>query len=274
MRVECVGNACGQISCVRGRAQPRHVKIRLFQIAVDLGEQLLNQLLAARVMNEFGLQFRQNRGVPVHRQMVLRVARVQRRERLLGHVRGELAERQGTRRGVENDQLAVVQHFAPRFVRNLGFEEYSVHCSPSFLWGTSSPCRASSAATSEIIGNLSLDRSAISSNEWLPSDKLSTQSIASSRCSASGYPPSSRYNPRRPSCGSQRGLTFTYVISFSRSSKSSRHSRRLPSSASALTHSRLSADVWYSAKHPCGVRFRQPTGRLNPGEQYCLSSYP
>src|SRR5437879_13461790 len=43
---------------------------------------------------------------------------------------------------------------------------------------------------------------------------------------------------------------------------------------SGVTNARLSADEWYSGYCPLGVRVKQPTARLKPGEQYCRSSYP
>src|SRR5438067_2243229 len=46
------------------------------------------------------------------------------------------------------------------------------------------------------------DRSAMSTSEWRPSEKLSTQKIASFSSFWAMYPPSLSYKPRRPSCGS------------------------------------------------------------------------
>ena len=60
----------------------------------------------------------------------------------------------------------------------------------------------------------------------------------------------------------------------SSTSKIARHLTTFSANDWASTKSTLSADVWYSANRAYGVRDKTPTAKLNPGEQYCRSSYP
>ena len=69
-----------------------------------------------------------------------------------------------------------------------------------------SSCSSSNRAAATTTEYSMPDRSAMSSRLCSPSDWLSTHSIANSR-SGTSVPPSARYRPRLPSCGSPKGCS-------------------------------------------------------------------
>src|SRR5262249_5061226 len=140
--------------------------------------------------------------------------------------------------------------------------------SVSTLLAASRSHRISASAAARMALKAIRDRSAMSSRLCSPSEQFRTQSNADSPSRPAPCPPMLPNSPRLPSCGSPFGLRFRYIRSLSSTSTTSKILRRLSASECGSTHSRSSAEVWYSGKQPCGVRERRPTGRLKPGEQY------
>jgi hypothetical protein len=123
VRVESIGDARGQIVPRHRRAHPRHVEIRILGIAAELAEQLLDELLRAWVMNERRLEARQARDAFLHRQDVIDMARIVRRERLLDHRRAMGAKRRGGWPRPIDENRAGIESGAPLVVVEIRLKE-------------------------------------------------------------------------------------------------------------------------------------------------------
>ena len=86
MRMELQREPGLHVLAVRHRAQPRNVEVRLLDIAADLGEQLPDQLLRSRVMDEPRLEVGEDLRVLLRRALILRDGWIVRSEDLLGHL--------------------------------------------------------------------------------------------------------------------------------------------------------------------------------------------
>jgi len=108
VRVKGIGDAGGEIVARHRRAQPRHVEIGRLGIAAELGEQVLDQLLRALVVNERGLEPRQAGDAFLDRQRLIDVAGVVRGEFVLDHRRRVSAERcRGRARAIDEDGAGI-----------------------------------------------------------------------------------------------------------------------------------------------------------------------
>src|SRR2546427_4397706 len=119
MWVERIGDTGRQVAAGGRSAQPRHVEIRLGEVAPELAEDPREQLLARRVMDETRLQRRENLDVFLHRKAELRRLRIQRRKRLSSHLLSQADQLERARRRREEEELPVVNGPTPGVVGKL-----------------------------------------------------------------------------------------------------------------------------------------------------------
>jgi hypothetical protein len=78
----------------RGRAQPWYVEVRREWIASKVDEQVLQESLAGRMVDEPRLDLAKDFREPVHRQLVLRNPRIERSEGGFHELAREIAHRE------------------------------------------------------------------------------------------------------------------------------------------------------------------------------------
>src|SRR5262249_12480568 len=93
VRVKGIRDARCQVAGVGRSAQTWHVKMSVLKVAAHFGEQLLDELLAAGMVNESGLEVREDGGEALDWQVMLRLARIKWGKGLLCHLSGEITER-------------------------------------------------------------------------------------------------------------------------------------------------------------------------------------
>jgi hypothetical protein len=128
--VEGVGDAGGQVPLRGRRPEARHVEVRLGGVGTVLGEELGDELLAARVVDEPRLDVGEDGGIALHGEVVLRLPRVEGRERLLEQVAGERRQRDRRRPGREDEQLAGIQLLPSPVLRHRRVHVHGRHVSP------------------------------------------------------------------------------------------------------------------------------------------------
>ena len=128
VRMKGVGDAGGEVAVAGGGAEARHVEIGVLRGTAVGDEHRADEALRLGMMDEAGLQFRQQRGELGHRHLVLGDARDRAprtpRESCLA---GELAELQGRRRRRVDEQFARIKTLAARVVIEGAVEPESSH---------------------------------------------------------------------------------------------------------------------------------------------------
>src|SRR5690242_18895522 len=110
-----------------GCPEPRHIKVSVGKTAPEVIEKVTDELFGFGMVDESGLQTRENLDVPFDRQGVLRVARVERAEGGLRHLAGKVTQSPGTWSRRKDEELAVVKVLPSRLVIEEGVEIYRVH---------------------------------------------------------------------------------------------------------------------------------------------------
>jgi hypothetical protein len=130
--MESVGNSGFQVISRKSCAHTGHIEIGFLEVTTGLLEKTLNVFFGFGMVNEFGLEHRENFNAAFNGKLFVQSQRIKRMKRLFNQFLGQPAELRGARTGRLYEDGALIE-FLPAGFFLQGGAEIDVHVLVSFV---------------------------------------------------------------------------------------------------------------------------------------------
>jgi len=127
MGMQDIGDAGRQIPAAGGDPHPGNVEVRLVHIHPEIAQEIEQQLQSPRMMDEAGLERPHDLDELLDRQALLGMLRIERAERLLDQLPGQLRQRPCARTGRVDEDVPGIKTATPLVVGQVGVEVEGGH---------------------------------------------------------------------------------------------------------------------------------------------------